>query len=50
VDDTSATFTRGAHLLTETGKVSRKNRRCQLDQRGLVEPDLLERDLLEPEI
>src|SRR5260370_28994554 len=40
VDDTSATVTRGAHLLPETGKVRRKNRRCQFDQCGLLEPEI----------
>ena len=40
MDDTSPALARGAHLLAKTGKVSRKNRRCQLDQLGLLEPEL----------
>src|SRR5271170_6145770 len=39
VDDTSPTFPRGAHLLAQTGKVRRKNRRCQLNQCGLFKPE-----------
>src|SRR6202021_2850425 len=41
VDDTPPTLARGAYLLTETGKISRKNRRRQLDQRCLAETGLL---------
>ena len=32
MDDTSSAFARGAHLLAQPGKISRKNRRCQFDQ------------------
>src|SRR5579864_232546 len=32
VDDAAASFARGSHLLAQTGKVSRKNRRCEFDQ------------------
>ena len=32
MDDTPPAFTRGTHLLPKTGKVRRKNRRCQLNQ------------------
>jgi hypothetical protein len=35
MDDTRATFPRSAHLLTQTGKVCCKNRRCQLDQKDV---------------
>jgi hypothetical protein len=41
MDDARATFPRGAHLLTQTGKVCRKNRRCQLNQSSFLEPCLL---------
>ena len=32
VEDTGPTFGRGAYLLTQTGKVRGKNRRCQFNQ------------------
>jgi hypothetical protein len=32
VDDGGATISGGAHLLTKTGEVGGKYRRCQLDQ------------------
>jgi hypothetical protein len=40
VDNTPSTLARRAHLLTQPGKVSRKNRRRQFDQRGPLEPEL----------
>ena len=40
MDDRRATFLRRAHLFAQTGKVRRKNRRCQLNQSGLLEPEL----------
>src|SRR5579864_8940851 len=44
MDDTAAAFRRGAHLLTEAGKIRRKNRRCQLDQNLVsLEPGALVR-------
>jgi hypothetical protein len=32
MDDTAAALARGADLLTQTGEIGRKNRRCQFDQ------------------
>jgi hypothetical protein len=40
MDDASPTFRRCAHLLTQTGEVCGKNRRCQFDQWGLLRTDL----------
>ncbi len=43
VDNTSSTFARGAHLLAQTGKISRKYRRRQFDQTlALVRNSLVE--------
>src|SRR5580700_8816354 len=47
VDDTRATFPRSAHLLTKTGKVRRKNRRCQLNQSWSLRTRVLVRNSLE---
>jgi hypothetical protein len=48
MNDTTAAFACGAHLLTKAGKISRKNRRCQFDQALSLETFLLKLFLLKP--